>query len=634
MSRELDWERLRALHERALNAVERPFLSAAIRWFREQEQDVLRRVRNGIVRDGLRPGVTVLDLTFDVGEESEKFGRRTIPHATNTVLYGADMFAVTYGLPRVERSLRALRAEKAPEDRVRATVSEAFDVSDPDAVQMIQELSFPFWKDVHAETQTRLVDQLAEGLRNQETNRQLQTRVQDVFAGTARGSAARSRVIVRTEVNGAMNAGNYLAGIQSEVCDRKQWLSSRDPRVRDRERGGRFTHAIEEVVRIQDPFVLTGEPMRFPGDPRGSAGNRINCRCSLVMLAYEVPSVARRRPSPDVTPLPPDTTPAGPTPALPPDERPTIQEAKTWQEAVEQTRTRWVPFMEEDAELKRRQTDLVEQAAAVHRTGNRAEADRLWAESEAVRRDRIARAEKAFVVNRRGKASDLMTDEAFDFDASDRALFRRLDEAWGHSHTLARFEAETDPEVIRREVGKIAKRGSPSFWSRLDDRETVRFGRPVDGRGFHLYHPEWGSDAHFLAVNTADKRSIWHEFGHRIESQDPTIGSAASAFWRERTQNDEWLYLAQVFPGRGYGRNERVKRDQWKNLYTGKSYGDGRNTEIVSTAVERMMSPLMWAEYYHDDPEHWAFVQAIFEERIPGMRAATVTGQGRPKGER
>jgi hypothetical protein len=44
-------------------------------------------------------------------------------------------------------------------------------------------------------------------------------------------------------------------------------------------------HAADDVdgqkVGINEMFIVGGENLEFPGDPFGSPGNVINCRCTL-----------------------------------------------------------------------------------------------------------------------------------------------------------------------------------------------------------------------------------------------------------------------------------------------------------------------------------------------------------------
>jgi hypothetical protein len=36
------------------------------------------------------------------------------------------------------------------------------------------------------------------------------------------------------------------------------------------------------VVGINEPFMKSGAPLMYPGDPEGDAANVINCRCTIL----------------------------------------------------------------------------------------------------------------------------------------------------------------------------------------------------------------------------------------------------------------------------------------------------------------------------------------------------------------
>lgn len=75
----------------------------------------------------------------------------------------------------------------------------------------------------------------------------------------------------------------------------KTWRSQGDSRVR-REPKSKFDHleADGQVVPLDQPFVVSGEQLMWPGDTSlgASLGNVINCRCSAI---YDVPSIADLR---------------------------------------------------------------------------------------------------------------------------------------------------------------------------------------------------------------------------------------------------------------------------------------------------------------------------------------------------
>ncbi len=82
--------------------------------------------------------------------------------------------------------------------------------------------------------------------------------------------------IARTEVVSAYNAGS-LASYGDAGVERKEWLTSIDEKTREG-----HADADGQVVNINEGFFVDGEELEHPGDPAGSAGNIINCRCTLL----------------------------------------------------------------------------------------------------------------------------------------------------------------------------------------------------------------------------------------------------------------------------------------------------------------------------------------------------------------
>ena len=94
-------------------------------------------------------------------------------------------------------------------------------------------------------------------------------------------SKSRAKTIARTEThNGA--GKSIRTAVESSGIKLKyhEWISANDSRTRVK----RFNHlsANGETVKIDDPFINTGEEMAYPGDSAGSAGNVINCRCQEI----------------------------------------------------------------------------------------------------------------------------------------------------------------------------------------------------------------------------------------------------------------------------------------------------------------------------------------------------------------
>jgi len=94
----------------------------------------------------------------------------------------------------------------------------------------------------------------------------------------------RKEAIARTETIRASNAGAMETYKAWGVVEMKEWLDSKDNRVRDCHKtgGGKFlAGGTPSIVPVDEPFIVCGEPMMYPtdGSMGASAENIVNCRC-------------------------------------------------------------------------------------------------------------------------------------------------------------------------------------------------------------------------------------------------------------------------------------------------------------------------------------------------------------------
>lgn len=87
---------------------------------------------------------------------------------------------------------------------------------------------------------------------------------------------SRANAIARTEMITAGRAGQYYGDRQSGMVIGKTWRSANQENTRDPHR-----NADGQTVPFDEPFIVNGEPLMFPGDSSmgASAGNTIQCRC-------------------------------------------------------------------------------------------------------------------------------------------------------------------------------------------------------------------------------------------------------------------------------------------------------------------------------------------------------------------
>ena len=142
-----------------------------------------------------------------------------------------------------------------------------------EAVRQTMRTSLDKLVGVNDETRSQLMDTLLEGLDAEEPLDNLVNRVLDVFR---EATTTRAQRIARTTTTQSINA-SQLQAWQTEKVGKKMWLTSRDEKVRDA-----HTAVDGQTVKMSDSFVVAGENLAYPGDPEGSAGNIIQCRCFMI----------------------------------------------------------------------------------------------------------------------------------------------------------------------------------------------------------------------------------------------------------------------------------------------------------------------------------------------------------------
>jgi SPP1 gp7 family putative phage head morphogenesis protein len=121
-------------------------------------------------------------------------------------------------------------------------------------------------------TRDDLAKQLIEGVQNGESIDQLASRVKTLFEETYKN---RAKTIARTETISATNYAQLEAGEQFGAR-KKIWITALDERTRPA-----HAEANGQIVDLDEPFIVDGEELMYPGDKNGSPENIINCRCTI-----------------------------------------------------------------------------------------------------------------------------------------------------------------------------------------------------------------------------------------------------------------------------------------------------------------------------------------------------------------
>lgn len=129
---------------------------------------------------------------------------------------------------------------------------------------------------VTATTQKEMIGIIEEGRETGLSDKEIRNKL----LAHSRVQELRGNTISRTETTNAMNKAQILALRSSGDKWIKAWYAIKDDRTRD---AHLFT-SPKEFIPIEQPFLVGGEYLGYPGDITlgATAKNLINCRCSMI----------------------------------------------------------------------------------------------------------------------------------------------------------------------------------------------------------------------------------------------------------------------------------------------------------------------------------------------------------------
>lgn len=173
-------------------------------------------------------------------------------------------------------------------DTIRSIARLEPSLSDRSVMGLLENALLP--ADAYADVQAIMRQSVDEGWSEFKTKRALSARLipHRDKEESARGYASRVRAAARTAATANVNRW-----VEAEVARTggayKRWVTMHDDRVREG-----HSAADGQEVPLGSPFVVDGEYLQYPGDPRGSAGNVVNCRCVVVGSDGPFATVRRR----------------------------------------------------------------------------------------------------------------------------------------------------------------------------------------------------------------------------------------------------------------------------------------------------------------------------------------------------
>lgn len=146
-----------------------------------------------------------------------------------------------------------------------------------------KELAFPYYNKL-------MTSAITQGIVQGETISEIAGRVARTTGESSYKSAMRN---ARTAYTGAQNAGRIEGLHQAQrlgIKVKKKWLAILDSRTRDTHRD-----LDGQTQEVDDPFVVDGDEIMFPGDPTAKPALTYNCRCTLTYEYHDYPSTMPRR---------------------------------------------------------------------------------------------------------------------------------------------------------------------------------------------------------------------------------------------------------------------------------------------------------------------------------------------------
>ena len=140
----------------------------------------------------------------------------------------------------------------------------------PFVVDFINDRSFLMLA-VNKTTAEALRATLGEGVAQGEDLGEIRERITEVYD---QAQDFRAETIARTEVGAAQNFGR-TAEMENQGVEKKVWIAIFSNTRED------HADADGQIVGTDETFLVGGESLEYPGDPAGSAGNTINCQCSV-----------------------------------------------------------------------------------------------------------------------------------------------------------------------------------------------------------------------------------------------------------------------------------------------------------------------------------------------------------------
>jgi hypothetical protein len=132
------------------------------------------------------------------------------------------------------------------------------------------------------DTTRNIINNLLSNILGQNLSRRDQAKLFQETLNDPAYNRARSLVIARTESTKTANFGINMGAESSDYEVQKFWINTRDARTRPS-----HLAMTKDRIALNQPFMVGGVPMMYPGEVGAPAAEVVNCRCVMATEAVK-----------------------------------------------------------------------------------------------------------------------------------------------------------------------------------------------------------------------------------------------------------------------------------------------------------------------------------------------------------
>jgi hypothetical protein len=162
-----------------------------------------------------------------------------------------------------------------------------FAVDDPRIMQALEQRKIQ-GAHINDTTEDELKGLIKASLEAGESTVELGDRIAEYYAANCVGeTAVRPMTAAATQTSGLVNQGQHMAALEVGGLE-KFWIHGNPNEPRDAHLDAALRYQ-DNPIGLEEPFVVNGVEMMYPGDPEAPAGEVCNCTC---VVGYRIKRAA------------------------------------------------------------------------------------------------------------------------------------------------------------------------------------------------------------------------------------------------------------------------------------------------------------------------------------------------------